>query len=179
MGRSSYSRGRSSILVLGVACVLVVTSACGGGGAAEHRGVAPPLETLSNDWVSAPPTIEGVSLRFPPDWQVVHSDPDELVLQQSASETDRPSPFISFSFEAGVAAEEPPVTLGMSAPRDVNYAGLTGWEYHQVGLVAPSASAFIDLTYHGGRIRIAVTIGPTTDLAPQLDEILKTMQVAQ
>jgi hypothetical protein len=45
--------------------------------------------------------------------------------------------------------------------------------------VAPSASTFIDLPYRGGRLQITATRGPTVNLVPQLEEILKTMEVAQ
>jgi hypothetical protein len=67
----------------------------------------------------------------------------------------------------------------MSTPEPIIVAGLQGWEYHQVGLVAPSAATFIDLPYHGGRLQMAATRGPAVNLVPQLDEILKTLAVAQ
>jgi hypothetical protein len=66
----------------------------------------------------------------------------------------------------------------MSTPEAITFAGLQGWEYHQVGLVVPSAADFIDLPYRGGRLHISATCAPTVNLVPQMKEILKTLQAA-
>jgi hypothetical protein len=171
-----------------LALCLLFTAGCTGGSAqatdasgstADQTGVVPPVEQVSDSWAAAPSVTDGVTLRYPPDWHADQSsDGTQVVLRQPDSPTDRPVPTISVSFEPGVAVTQPPATDGMSAPEQVTVAGLQGWEYHQVGLVVPSAADFIDLPYRGGRLQISATRGPTVNLVPQMEEILKTLQAA-
>jgi hypothetical protein len=171
------------VMVLGGAALLM-----GGGGAnggppgtdsGDSLGIAPPLEQVSANWTSAPSVTDGVTVKYPSAWHADQSsDGGQVVLRQPDSPTDRPVPTISISFEPGVAVTQPPAIDGMSTPEPTTVAGLQGWEYHQVGLVAPSAATFIDLSYHGGRLQMAATRGPAVDLVPQLKEILKTLAVS-
>jgi len=160
---------------------LLVAAACSGSGSpADQTGIAPPVEHVSDNWPSAPSVTAGVAVRYPPDWHAdASSDGTQVVLRQPDSPTDRPVPIISVSFKPGVAVTQPPATEGMSIPESITVAGLQGWEYYQIGLVAPSAATFIDLPYHSGRLQISATRGPTVDLVPQMEEILKTLQAAQ
>jgi hypothetical protein len=173
--------GLVTVLVVGV--VLANSLSSGGGHTAatssDGLGVAPPVEKVADDWLSAPPVTDGVTLKYPADWQADRStDGSHVALRQPDSPTDRPVPTIGIAFDPGVAVTEPPSRKGMSTPERVTVAGLQGWEYHQVGLVTPDASTFIDLPYHGGRLQITATRGPAVNLVPQLDEMLKTMEVA-
>ena len=145
----------------------------------DGAGVTPRVEQVDSSWVAAPAVTDGLSVRYPEDWHVDQPATNQIILRQPDSPADRPVPTITFSFEAGVQATEPAQTDGMSAPQPIAVAGLQGWEYHQTGFVAPSAATFIDLPYHGGRLRITATRGPAVNLVPQLEEILKTMQVGQ
>jgi hypothetical protein len=180
---------RFTFVAVGAAC-LAIALALGGaawyvsGGSrsldsSDGEGVAPPLEQVSSDWPSAPTLAGGVSLKYPSDWRVNQIDVNVIVMRQPGSPDDRPVPNITFSFEPGVTVTQPGLVDGMSPAQPVAVAGLQGWEYHQTGLVAPSASTFIDLACHGGRLQITATRGPTVNLVPQLEEILKTMEVAQ
>lgn len=169
------------VVVIGVA----LASGLGSGGkqaaatSSDGLGIAPPVEKVADDWLSAPPVTDGVTLKYPADWHSDSStDGSHVALRQPDSPTDRPVPTISIAFDPGVAVTEPPSRKGMSTPEQVTVAGLQGWEYYQVGLVTPDASTFIDLPYHGGRLQITATRGPAVNLVPQLDEILKTMEVA-
>jgi hypothetical protein len=147
---------------------------------ADRIGVAPPVERVSDDWPSAPSVTDGVAFRYPSDWHAEQSiGGTQVVLRQPDSPTDRPVPTISVSFEPGVVVRQPQATDGMSAPEAIGVAGLQGWEYHQVGLVTPAAADFIDLPYSGGRLQISATRGPTVDLVPQMEEMLKTLEVAK
>jgi hypothetical protein len=171
-----------------LALCLIFTAGCTGGSAQAtdetastvgQTGVVPPVEQVSDSWAAAPSVTDGVTLRYPPDWHADQSsDGTQVVLRQPNSPTDRPVPTISVSFEPGVAVTQPPTTDGMSSPKPIAVAGLQGWEYHQVGLVVPSAEDFVDLPYRGGRLQISATLGPTVNLVPQMEEILKTLQAA-
>jgi len=175
-------------LVVVVAVVVIGVALAGGlgsGGAhlaatsSDGLGIAPPVEMVADDWHAAPPVTDRVTLKYPADWHAERSSDSRFVaLRQPDSPTDRPVPTISIAFDPGVAVTEPPSRKGMSTPERVTVAGLQGWEYHQVGLVTPDASTFIDLPYHGGRLQITATRGPAVNLVPQLDEMLKTMEVA-
>jgi hypothetical protein len=180
------TRCRATPLRLGTAGVIVALAvvACTGGGSqslnsSDGEGVAPPLEQVSSDWPSVPTLAGGVGLKYPSDWQVNQITANVMVMRQLGSPDDRPVPNITFSFEPGATVTQPGPVDGMSPAQPVTVAGLEGWEYHQTGLVAPSASTFIDLPYRGGRLQITATRGPTVNLVPQLEEILKTMEVAQ
>lgn len=180
------TRCRATPLRLGTAGVIVALAvvACTGGGSSspdssDGAGVTPPLEQVSSDWASAPTLTGGVSVKYPSDWQADQITANVIIMRQPDSPHDRPVPNITFSFEPGVTVTQPGLVDGMSPAQPVTVAGLEGWEYHQTGLVAPSASTFIDLPYRGGRLQITATRGPTVNLVPQLEEILKTMEVAQ
>ncbi len=179
---------RATLLRLGPAGVIVglalAVVACTGGDSqsvdsSDGAGVAPPLEQVSSDWPLAPTVANGVSVKYPSDWQVAQLGANVISLRQPGSPDDKPVPNITISFEPGVTVTQPGSVDGMSSAQPVTVAGLQGWQYHQTGLVAPAASTFIDLAYLGGRIRITATRGPSVDLVPQLEEILKTMEVAQ
>jgi hypothetical protein len=146
---------------------------------ADVVGVTPTVEQFAADWSSAPAVTDGVAVKYPPDWHVSQPTADQVVLRQPDSPDDRPVPNITLTFEPGVAVTQPTAIDGMSTPEAVVVAGLQGWEYHQTGLVAPFASTFMDLPYHGGRLEVAATRGPGVNLVPQLEEILKTLQVGQ
>jgi hypothetical protein len=137
------------------------------------------LSKVSSDWASAPAVANGISVRYPSDWQVTQLGANVISFRQPGSPDDRPVPNIAISFEPGATVTQPGLVDGMSPAQPITVAGLQGWEYHQTGLVAPSASTFIDLPYLGGRLQITATRGPTVNLVPQLEEILKTMEVAQ
>ena len=182
-------QNRPPLVAVGAACLAIVLALGGAvwytsGGSrspdsSDGEGVAPPLEQVSSDWLSAPAVADGLSVKYPSDWQLNQITSNVIVMRQPGSPDDRPVPNIAFSFEPGVTVTQPGPADGMSPAQPVTVAGLQGWEYHQTGLVTPSASTFIDLPYLGGRLQITATRGPTVNLVPQLEEILKTMVVAQ
>jgi hypothetical protein len=166
------------LALVGAAWFISNVSQSSGSDSSDGVGVAPALEQVDSSWASAPAITDGFSVKYPPDWHMDQPAPGDVVLRQPDSPDDRPVPNITFEFDPGVAVTEPAAVEGMSASEGITVAGLQGWEYHQVGYATPSAASFIDLPYHGGRLRITATRGPAVDLVPQLDEILKTMEVA-
>ncbi len=149
-----------------------------GSDSSDGVGVAPTLEQVDSSWAAAPAVTDGVSVKYPPEWHADQPTASQVVLRQPDSPDDRPVPNITFAFDPGVAVTRPAQIEGMSAPEPTTVVGLQGWEYHQVGYATPSTATFIDLPYHGGRLQITATRGPAVDLVPQLNEILKTMEVA-
>jgi hypothetical protein len=149
-----------------------------GSDSSDGLGFAPTLEQVDSSWTYTPSVTEGVSVKCPPDWHVDQPIANHVVLREPESPNDRPVPHIAFAFDQGVSATRPATVEGMSAPVQTTVAGLQGWEYHQVGFGTPSTASFIDLPYHGGRLQITATRGPAVNLVPQLNEILKTMEVA-
>jgi hypothetical protein len=101
-----------------------------------------------------------------------------VILRQPSSQAGSPAPIIAVSFEPGVAVAQPATSGGLSPATPITIAGLQGWEYHQAGLTTPSSSDFIVLPYGGGRLQITATRGPSANLVPQAEEILKTLEVA-
>jgi len=189
---SAQPQKHLSLAVLGAICLVAVLAL---GGAAwyitgfdpsfgsssdssDGLGVAPTLQQVDSSWTYTPAVTDGVSVKYPPDWHADQPIRNQVVLREPDSPNDRPVPNIAFAFDQGVSATRPAAVEGMSAPVQTTVAGLQGWEYHQVGFGTPSTATFIDLPYHGGRLQITATRGPAVNLVPQLDEILKTMEVA-
>ena len=181
-----------SLAVLGAICLVAVLAIGGaawyitgvgrspgsGSDSSDGVGVAPTLEQVDSSWTYTPAVTDGVSVKYPPDWHVDQPIANQVVLREPDSPDDRPVPHISFAFDQGVSATKPAAVEGMSAPVQTTVAGLEGWEYHQVGFGTPSTATFINLSYHGGLLQITATRGPAVNLVPQLNEILKTMEVA-
>ena len=186
--RRSQDRGWlpfAGVGALGVAVVGVIAglTLLGGSGATPvdtgGAGIAPPVELVSSDWTPVRLGDSGVALRHPPAWKADQpSDGSAVILRQAGSPSGGPVPTISVSYSPGAAFTPPQAGAGMSAPTSITVAGIQGWEYHQVGIVVPSAAAFIDLPYHGGLVRLTATRGPAVNLVPQLDEIVKTLELA-
>jgi hypothetical protein len=171
--------------VLGLVAVIVFVGITLLGGTrappdeADLVGISPPVELVRSDWTTVRVGDSGVGLRYPPTWHAdQQADGSAVLLRQPDSPSDRPVPTISISYTPGAAITPPRAEAGMSAPTPITVAGIQGWEYHQVGFVVPAAAAFIDLPYHSGLLRLTATRGPGVNLVPQLEEIIKTLELA-
>ena len=189
---SAQPQRNLSLAVLGAMCLAAVLALGGaawyitgfgpsfgsGSDSSDGVGVAPTLRQVDSSWTYTPAVTDGVSVKCPQDWHVDQPIATQVVLREPDSPNDRPVPHIAFAFDQGVSATRPAAVEGMSAPVQTTVAGLQGWEYHQVGFGTPSTATFIDLPYHGGRLQITATRGPAVNLVPQLNEILRTLEVA-
>jgi hypothetical protein len=101
---NASGHNRLPLFAAGVACLAVVlvvgalvwyaqfSGGAPGAAASDGLGVAPQLETVSPNWLAAPRVTTGLTVRYPPDWQVDQPSAGRLVLRQPGSSNDGPVP---------------------------------------------------------------------------------------
>jgi hypothetical protein len=136
------------------------------------------LVTVSNTWQSYRNAQVGLTLRYPPGW--IALEPPEgsgVQLYPPGADPNFPSSTISFLFADALPYNPQSLPPRATPPQPIVVSGITGRRYEDTTLALPAQGVHIELPYRGGTLLIGAPTGPEANLAPQLDEVLKTVSL--
>ncbi|MBI2864574.1 MAG: hypothetical protein HYX94_08455 [Chloroflexi bacterium] len=142
-------------------------------------GAAPAVATATNSWKTHRNQKIGLTLRYPPTWKLVE-DPGQtaLDLYPPNADPDLPWPHIAVAFAADqpYPAEPAPVP-GRSLPQRITVGGVAGRQTEDTGYAVPTSGIHIEVPYRKGTLTLSAPKGPSVNLLPQFQEILKTVVI--
>jgi hypothetical protein len=141
-------------------------------------GTAPELIRVDGSWRAVSIGEARLRLRYPESWQAEVEDGSTLVLAPPEA-VGHPAERISFQFDASTPFQAGTSHAGLTTPTPITIGGVRGEQYEHLHYAIPTSAYFIDLPMNGGTLSIAATKGPAVNLVPQLQEILKTLQVSE
>jgi len=135
---------------------------------------------VSESWLTYTNFVVGFSIEYPPGWEYVEQ-PDQLVVNffPPGVNPQFPSSLIAFIFLPDKPYDgQPMINTGSDIHPIIAVGSGGGIQYEDSKYAIPTVSSYIELSYRGGTFLIKATKGPTENLVPQLEEILKTLNLS-
>jgi hypothetical protein len=139
-------------------------------------GQSEPIIAVDNTWRVYQNDELGISLKCPSSWRVIPLRGGSAIgLYPPESDPNFPTPMIRIEWlNTAYAAGKPIVNTG-GPITPIEVSGITGQQYPDGKMALPTQSDYVELPYRGGTLFFIVALGPTVNLVPQFNEILKTI----
>jgi hypothetical protein len=142
-------------------------------------GTSEPVIAIGNNWPSYQNDEIGISFNYPPSWQAIMlSNVPGVGLYPPESNPNFPTPMIRIEWLNVPYLSDQPLVKTESPINPIEISGVTGRQYQDSKFALPTQSSYIEMPHHDGTLFFITTIGPSVDLVPQLNEILKTLNLS-
>jgi hypothetical protein len=138
-----------------------------------------PAVPANPAWLTYANPVTGLSIGYPTGWNYVEQAGQLVVnFYPAGSDPQFPTGSIALIFVPDRPYTGQPLINTGGGSNPVNLLGIAGIQYQDVRLAVPSESDYIELPFHAGTLLITATLGPVQNLVPQMEEMLKTLDLS-
>ena len=139
-------------------------------------GQAEPIIAVDNTWRDYQNDELGISLKCPSSWRVIPlRGGSAMGLYPPESDPNFPTPMIRIEWLITAYTAGKPIVNTGGPITPIEVSGITGQQYQDSKLALPTQSEYVELPYRAGTLFFITALGPTVNLVPQFNEILKTI----